>query len=126
MTDLQWQWEIEGYCPMGCGSTLVLADSGTRGRASIVCSWARCPNPTAVADLLSERETEHLVTLADDSTFTVQHPLRERVAGGLLSCTVHVHAAELPVASRRPGTYRVRVSGSSSGGDPVWAWERLP
>lgn len=81
--------KVQGYCPMGCGKTLFLGDGGY-----VTCSLLGCPNPSAVSDLLETRETEHVVRLwADD--FTIQHPLRERVAGELFDCDVHRRIAEL-------------------------------
>lgn len=42
---------IRGYCPMGCGETLFIGAGGY-----ITCSWLTCPNPTAVCDLLDNRD----------------------------------------------------------------------
>lgn len=35
--------DVQGYCPMGCGRTLFLGEGG-----HVTCSWAMCPNPSAV------------------------------------------------------------------------------
>jgi hypothetical protein len=115
---------VQGYCPMGCGRTLFLDDSG-----HIVCSWRGgdgCPNPTAVDVLLAERETEHVVKF-DDVGFVILHPLRERLddltAGDdLWDCSLHAYVQSLPGPPVRPGRYRAR----SLDGAPPWSWEALP
>ena len=43
--------KVDGYCPMGCGPTLFLGEGGY-----VTCSWHACPNPSAVADLLEDRQ----------------------------------------------------------------------
>lgn len=96
---------VRGCCPMGCGETLFLASEGY-----VSCSWARCPNPTAVSDILATRETEHIVLIGDES-FTVQHPLRERLNGDLFSCPLHGWMSDLAGPPRRPGRYRARAKG---------------
>lgn len=104
---------ITGYCPMGCGRTLFLADGGYP-----TCTYIRCPRPDAVSDLLEDRETEHIVVFGDD-TFTVRHPLRERLDDALMECKLHEHIAGLDGPPVRPGRYRARTA---SGG---WTWEPL-
>jgi hypothetical protein len=103
---------VQGYCPMGCGQTLFLGSGGY-----VTCSWAKCPRPTAVADLLEDKETEHLVELGATS-FSVQHPMRERLDGELFRCDVHERIAALDGPPREPGTYRVYVPDNGT-----WAWE---
>lgn len=102
---------IVGWCPMGCGTTLFVGSGG-----HITCSFLGCPRPTAVDELLEERETEHLVQLGETS-FTVQHPLRERLDADLWTCDVHRKIEELDGPPRQPGRYRVIVRP----GTP-WAW----
>jgi hypothetical protein len=99
---------------MGCGETLFVGSGGY-----ITCSLDRCPNPTAVADLLEHRETEHIVVLNDES-FDVQHPLRERLNGDLFRCQIHQRIAALDGPPRRPGRYRVAVRPGA------WSWTELP
>ncbi len=105
---------VRGHCPMGCGETLFVAAGGW-----LTCSWHKCPYPTAVADLLEHRETEHVVQLGETS-FDVQHPLRERLNGDLFRCDVHARIAALG-PPRRPGLYRVSLLPC---GD--WGWSELP
>lgn len=105
---------VAGYCPMGCGRTLFLGSSG-----HVTCSYLPCPNPTAVDTLLDNAETEHVVLL-DANTFTVQHPLRERLAGELWECGLHARIAGLDGPPRTLGKYRVRIDAAVA-----WRWTRV-
>lgn len=93
--------KVQGYCPMGCGDTLFLGSGGY-----VTCSWVKCPRPDAAADVLLERETEHVVVLGE-STFDIQHPLRERLEGELFDCGLHARLRELSGPPFKPGRYRV-------------------
>lgn len=104
---------VQGFCPMGCGETLFVGSEGW-----ITCSWVHCPNPSALADILSNRETEHLVELKAHD-FTVQHPLRESLDGLLFSCDLHRRIAALDGPPRTPGLYRVIIDPA----DDEWLWE---
>ena len=79
---------IVGHCPMGCGQTLravpTRGDSGGR----ILCSGVSCPEPWAAEKILGDPETEHIVEVEPES-WCVQHPLRERLNGGLFVCRLH-------------------------------------
>lgn len=91
---------VAGHCPMGCGETLIL---GTGGR--VTCSLLRCPRPSAVDELLADAETEHVVML-EPNTFSIQHPLRERLDGSLFDCGLHAYLTSLGGPPRQPGRYR--------------------
>lgn len=109
---------VNGFCPMGCGPTLVLSGGG-----EVVCSMAGCPNPGAVGELLADTESEHLVTFTPDGWFTVRHPLHERPDDQLEECEVQQrldgYDRDLPV--HHPGRYRVRTPIKA---DPAtWTWE---
>lgn len=70
------------YCPMGCGQTLHL-NSGSR---MISCVAPQCPDRGAAQKVLSN--PEHLdVVLIEADSWTVLHPLRERL-GDLFACPV--------------------------------------
>jgi hypothetical protein len=92
--------KVNGYCPMGCGPSLVVVDAELR------CDFPACPNPGKVHELLQDPETEHVVDFTDEG-YTTQHPLRER-GEDLFGCTLHNLIAEHfdgpPVD---PGRYRV-------------------
>lgn len=104
---------VRGRCPMGCGETLFIGEGGW-----ITCSFISCPRPAAVADLLDDRETEHLVTFSDDG-FTVKHPLRERLDDALLACELHLYIAGLGGPPVVPGRYRAMPRGDH------WLWARV-
>lgn len=95
---------IAGYCPMGCGQTLFLADGG-----HVTCSYVTCPNPTGVDDLLHNREVEHVVNFTG-SGFTIKHPLRERLSDELLNCELHETLSSYDGPPVKPGRYRVFVN----------------
>lgn len=105
---------IEGNCPMGCGSTLFIANGGY-----ITCSFTTCPDPSRAADLLADRETEHIVKFTDDG-FTVQHPLREHHEE-LMNCDLHVKLANLDTPPVKPGMYRF----IAQFGNKPWRFETI-
>jgi Family of unknown function (DUF6085) len=106
--------DVDGFCPMGCGRTLFLAEAG-----DIVCSWIECPRRTAVTELLEDQETEHVV-LFGEGVFTVRHPMRERLDDELMHCQLHEHIAGLSGPPVRPGRYRARSTAGTG-----WTWELL-
>lgn len=95
--------KVQGYCPMGCGETLMLAQGGY-----VTCGLlppGGCPNPTAVADLLGDRRTDHLVYI-DSNSWNVLHPLHERLNDAVLSCPLGEYLASLGGPPVKPGAYR--------------------
>jgi Family of unknown function (DUF6085) len=92
---------VEGYCPVGCGRTLFLAGGGL-----VTCSYVHCPRPDAVHDLLADKETAHIVVL-EETTFTVRHPLHERLDDALMQCSLNGYLAGLDGPPAAPGRYRV-------------------
>jgi len=98
---------------MGCGRTLILAAGGYP-----TCTYILCARPDAVASLLEDQETEHIVVFGED-VFTVRHPLRERLDDALMDCDLHEYIAGLAGPPVRPGRYRSR------GHDGRWTWEPL-
>ncbi len=92
---------VKGYCPMGCGETLFLGSGGY-----VTCSYVKCPNPTALSDILNDRETAHIVTF-DEDAFTIRHPLRERLNDELMTCDLHRYCADLDGPPPQLGRYRV-------------------
>jgi hypothetical protein len=108
-----------GWCPMGCGQTLIVPASGR-----VICHDDTCPCPDAVSQILADREHEHRVRWDADAGFSIRHPLRERVGDELLACELHAYCADIdkgngpPVA---PGLYRATWSGERA----RWEWERI-
>jgi hypothetical protein len=104
--------EVRGHCPMGCGETLFLGSGGY-----VTCARVECPRPDAASGILEERETEHIVVSEEDS-FSVAHPLKERLEDTLFDCPLHLYLRGLDAAPVGPGRYRVRDRGNS--------WEFTP
>jgi len=105
--------DVQGFCPMGCGATLFLGNGGY-----ITCRYIHCPCPDAVSTLLDDRETDHVVHL-HERTFTVRHPLRERLDDALMRCGLDQHLIELDGPPRSLGRYRVGREGER------WTWQRI-
>lgn len=95
---------IDGYCPMGCGETLQIVVGGL-----IECSMIFCPRPDAVARILDDPETEHIVELHDDG-YSIKHPLRERLDDALLDCGLLAAMPKLAPAFHA-GRYHARRRG---------------
>lgn len=115
--------KIAGFCPMGCGETLFRGMGGY-----ITCSLLGCPNPTAVADILEVRETEHIVTIATNGTFSVMHPLRERLGNKLLDCDLTARLALDPqmMSIAAAGDYRfIEVPAANNLGRASYRPERI-
>ena len=53
--------DVQGNCPMGCGEGLILGEGGV-----IWCAALLCPRPTAAAEILADRESEHIVIFDAD------------------------------------------------------------
>lgn len=110
---------LTGYCPMGCGQTLVAALNGV-----IVCTnGVNCPCPVASTLILRDAETEHIVTL-ERSDFKIKHPLRERLGDELLDCQLHTMLVALDGPPAKPGTYRVTNTAPTST-VPKWTYTAL-
>lgn len=92
---------IEGYCPMGCGQTLVIHDG------CVTCQSPECPRPSAVAEILADSETDHIAEI-EENHFTLLHPLRERLDHGVLECFVYNRLHTLSEPPWPNGRYRVR------------------
>ncbi len=106
--------KVQGFCPMGCGSTLFLASGNY-----ITCSLDKCPDPCAANDILAENEPHHIVKFGE-ATFDVIHPLRERLGDDLFNCRLHSLIKAMwgpPVA---PGRYRAISKDGIS-----YAWQKL-
>jgi hypothetical protein len=109
---------IAGYCPMGCGETLHIDGNGR-----VRCQRLSCGDPTAVARILDNPETEHRVHWHDDGVITVMHPLRERVQGALWRCDLSRALTEYEDATDE-GDYRVSRQLDAEG-LIYWRWEKI-
>lgn len=93
------------YCPMGCGNTLHLMQSGT-----IMCLDQDCLRPDAAQAILEDPETQHIVVFRADG-WEMIHPLSDRL-GSLLACPVHAACNRLPgPPAGILGKYRVKLNG---------------
>lgn len=89
---------------MGCGQTLFLGAGGY-----VTCGWEKCPHPDAVSAILDDAETDHIVELTD-SSWSVRHPLRERIDDAMLDCPLGRWLADLSGPPHKPGRYVARLS----------------
>jgi hypothetical protein len=97
---------------MGCGQTLLLTDEDSAqsdGLAvTVCCGNPECPRPHAVAEIIADAETEHLVTFTE-SDWTIKHPLRERLNDALLKCELPSFVGQFFALNYvDAGRYRVR------------------
>lgn len=97
---------LHGHCP-ACGRTSLMTGAG----GHIVCGHLECPDPTALDRLLDDGETEHVLTVHRNNSFTLRHPLKERLDGVLESCKVHETAAHYSTRLPECGRYRAHLSG---------------
>jgi hypothetical protein len=106
--------DVRGFCPMGCGETLHLGEGDF-----VYCGKLSCPNPSAVSDILDEKETEHVVTFTL-TDFVIRHPLKERCGDELVKC-------DLTKALSRMGPPQVmgRYRALKTPGKDHWHMERL-
>lgn len=104
---------VRGYCPFGCGETLNLDASGR-----VFCRNETCEDRYAIAEILNDEETEHVVDV-DDANWTCKHPLRERIEDTVLTCEVTEYLSSALAAPVTPGRYRVTVTFGT------WSWEKL-
>lgn len=93
---------VDGFCP-NCGKQSL--ELGTEVPGQIHCTTFLCGQPDAAHLILSNPEIEHIVTLGLDN-FSMQHPLRERISGEILECSLREIIKN--GMHRPPGKYRVR------------------
>lgn len=115
MSDQVGHPKVKGCCPMGCGDTLFLGTGGY-----VTCSLIGCPDPSAASEILEDPETEHIVVF-DEKGFTVQHPLRERLAGELFDCPLHEYCRRFDGPPVVAGRYRAHAVA-----DGQWRFEATP
>jgi hypothetical protein len=74
--------------------------------------------PHIVAEILADHETEHIADFGPD-TFSLQHPLRERLEGSLFDCDLHERLSAAGCAPHPPGRYRVTYVDNLWGFEPI-------
>lgn len=72
----------ELFCPQGCGATLRSQHN------TLVCVAPDCPDPDSVTKLLGEGLQEHrlVIKYGRHVTWTLKHPLCERIDDDLFEC----------------------------------------
>ena len=108
--------KVQGNCPMGCGKTLFLGAGGY-----VTCSWIKCPNPTAVSDLLLDHSEHRHIVVLGTAGYDIEHPIRERLNGELFACPLHAHLKAQDGPPWAPGRYLVHDRGNAG-----WSWQKAP
>lgn len=107
--------KIDGVCP-SCGHHSLAVVDGRVG-----CGHRGCKEPDAVRRILADPEINHVVRIHPDETFTVRHPLIERLGNRLMECGVltTIHRVLQHSPGIEPGDYRVALVK-----DGAVQWER--
>jgi hypothetical protein len=92
------------YCPMGCGNTLHVMQPGM-----IRCLLKGCHDPMAVQKILSQPESHLDIVQIDEDGFSILHPLRERIGGGLFDCPVNKALLAMSAPPAPPGRYQAKL-----------------
>lgn len=111
MTTEKKNWmPVLGACP-SCGKRSLRAAWGPgKAQASIECGFGDCERPTAVQEVLDGDHPEHHVLHAYEDTWSIEHPLIERLNGVLFDCPVHQQMRDEDGPPRGgPGVYKVRL-----------------
>jgi hypothetical protein len=95
--------DMTAPCPMGCGRRLHLMEAGV-----IRCLGKGCPDPMAAQKILEGDTGADLVRI-EDGGFSVLHPLRERLGGGLFECQVGKIMSAMDGPPAAPGRYRATI-----------------
>lgn len=92
---------VRGRCP-ACGNRSLFVGAG----GWLTCSIDRCPNPTAIADILELVCLHHTVELRP-SDFSIEHPMIEKLNGSLHACPLDRYLHGLSGPPRQLGRYHV-------------------
>lgn len=103
--------KVQGNCP-ACGRASLFLGTG----GHVTCSELSCPKPEAPDRILADRETEHIVTIRNGD-YTIKHPLREHLDGGLDHCELHDHLSGLNGPPLPSGQWRAQKHA-----DGKWSW----
>lgn len=98
--------QMKGFCP-NCGQRTLVAKWGMVGEAELACTNLGCDDLAAASKIIGECETEHIV-MCFEETYTIKHPLRERINDELYDCTIAAaFRDEWGPPREGPGLYRV-------------------
>jgi hypothetical protein len=90
----------------------------------VTCRFLGCPRPDAVAQILEDHESEHVVEFGE-WTFTVRHPLRERLDDELMRCELHQWIADLSGPPVQLGRYRAVSTMTEVDPTENWVFTRI-
>jgi hypothetical protein len=93
--------DMQAPCPMCRERKLHLMPSGL-----VRCLGQACPRPTAAQEILDGDVGADIVQIDGDG-FSILHPLRERLQGGLFDCPVNRALLAMSEPPVLPGRYRV-------------------
>lgn len=119
---------IDGFCPM-CGKrSLAVEVSLVRGpTARVRCYHPDCPDPEGIDKLMQDSEVHHILDVNEWQTWTLKHPLRERINGNLFECPLHGFLRQ-EFAFRYPpeqGRYRYVSTNTEDQNYGPWEAEKL-
>ncbi len=95
--------DMQAPCPMCRERKLHLMPTGL-----IRCLNRACPRPSAAQEILDGDVGADIVQI-DVFSFSMIHPLRERLDGGLFGCPVARHLEALNSPPAAPGRYRAKI-----------------
>jgi hypothetical protein len=108
--------KVNGFCPMGCGETLIVGDNG-----DVMCLNIKCPDAEMVTKVLTDPETEHVAKFTPEH-FVLKHPLKERGhIDEMEGCGLHTWLSGLGGPPVPLGNYRAIQVGPEH-----WNFEPLP
>jgi hypothetical protein len=110
--------QVAGQCP-ACGkATLFMGEGGY-----LTCSLIDCPMPDAASRLLLDHtELEHTFIVhvslrRGDRSFTIRHPLMDRLTGVLEECSLHTY---LSLRAQELAAGRYRATQGDGGSWVTW------
>ena len=107
---------VSGCCPV-CGTRNLALSLRPTTRGYIICQNQECSRPTAVHEILSDSEIHHVVDIREETeTFSLKHPLRERLDDALLDCRIFEDLKTVVM----PSGGRWRIVENDNGG---WSFE---
>jgi hypothetical protein len=96
-------WDMHAPCPMCSERKLHILVSGV-----IRCLNRKCPRPMGAQEILDGDPGADIVQI-DEGGFSILHPLRERIDGGLFDCPVNKAILAMAEPPAPPGRYRAAL-----------------